>query len=161
MLVLNVAALSPWEIGDDCPQLSALAKEGSLRPLVAPDPALTCVSHATMLTGAGPDVHGIIGNGWYERSHAQVMNWGRSDGLVNGRKIWEDLSERHPGYKTANLFWRYCTHARCELTVTERPTYFANGRKGADIYASTPELKAGITAACGPFPLISGGLRRI
>jgi len=108
-----------------------------------------------MSTGAEPSEHGIIGNGWYDHQHAQIMNWGRSDHLVAGQKIWEDLAQRFPGHTTANLFWRYCTHSTCDITVTERPTYFANGRKGADIYASTPELKSAITHACGAFPFFN------
>src|SRR5437660_12523807 len=30
-------------------------------------PTLTAVSHATMLTGAMPAVHGIVGNDWFDR----------------------------------------------------------------------------------------------
>jgi predicted AlkP superfamily pyrophosphatase or phosphodiesterase len=109
MLVLNVAALSPWEIGDDCPGLTTLAQSGSMRPLVAPEPALTCTSHATMLTGLDPCHHGIIGNGWYDRESGQVLNWGRSDNLVQGEKIWAAAKKRRPDFKAVNLFWRYCT----------------------------------------------------
>ena len=108
MLVLNVAALSPWEIGPDCPTLRDLAGQGSMSSLVAPDPALTCTSHATMLTGLEPREHGIVGNGWYESSAAQVQNWGRSDNLVAGEKIWEAARKIRPNFKTVNLFWRYC-----------------------------------------------------
>jgi hypothetical protein len=30
--------------------------------------------HSSMLTGCGPDVHGIVGNGWYDRKSGAVVN---------------------------------------------------------------------------------------
>ena len=34
--------------------------------------------HASMLTGCGPDVHGIIGNTWYDRKSGAVVNCSES-----------------------------------------------------------------------------------
>lgn len=152
LFILNVAALSPREIGEDTPHLKKLSEEGSLRPLIAPAPALTSVSHATMLTGLSPREHGIIANGWYDTHYAKIFNWNRSDRLVEGEKLWEAAQRRDAEVKSANLFWRFCTHARCDLTLTERPTYFANGRKGADVYSSDLELKRRLIERHGPFP---------
>jgi predicted AlkP superfamily pyrophosphatase or phosphodiesterase len=152
LFLLNVAALSPSEIGLETPNLSALKSSGGLRPLIAPQPALTCTSHATMITGLSPREHGVVGNGWYEASHKKIFNWGRSDGLVSGEKLWEAAQRRDSSFKTANLFWRFCTHADCDLTLTERPTYFANGRKGADIYSSSDSFRRETIERFGPFP---------
>ena len=109
-LILNVAALSPRELGEHTPNLNRIAAQGSLSPLRAPDPALTSVSHATMLTGLSPREHGIVANGWYDRKYAKILNWNRSDKLVRGERIWEAARAREPKLKCANLFWRYCTH---------------------------------------------------
>ncbi len=153
LVILNVAALSPRELGTShTPKLNALMDEGSMSPLIAPAPALTCPSHATMLTGLTPREHGVVSNGWYERSHGKIFNWGRSDRLVSGEKVWEALARLSPGARTANLFWRYCTHSSCALTMTERPTYFSNGRKGADVYASDSRYKDHCVERLGPFP---------
>ncbi|MEE2786092.1 MAG: alkaline phosphatase family protein [Myxococcota bacterium] len=152
LLLLNVAALSPWEIGVDCPQFANLASAGGMRPLMAPEPALTCTSHATMLTGQLPKAHGIVGNGWYEESHGKIFNWGRSDKLVTGQKLWEAMHARAPSTTAVNLFWRYCTHSTCNLTLTERPTYHSNGRKGADVYASELAFKHDVVQRFGAFP---------
>ena len=105
-----------------------------------------------MVTGLSPNEHGIVANGWYDSSHAKVFNWGRSDHLVSGEKIWEALSNRVPAARTVNLFWRYCTHAKCALTMTERPTYFSNGRKGADVYSSDHAFKKRCVDTLGAFP---------
>ena len=152
MLVLNVAALSPWEIGSDCPTFESLSNDGTMRALAAPEPALTCPSHATMLTGLEPKDHGIVANGWYDGETAHVANWGRSDRLVAGEKIWEAAKRRAPDFKTVNLFWRFCTHSSAEITLTERPTYFANGRKGADVYGQPQAFRDAVSAELGSFP---------
>lgn len=152
LVVLNVAALSPFEVDANTPGFMRLAQRGAMSPLIAPEPALTCPSHATMLTGALPSEHGIVANGWYDRERAQVFNWGRSDNLINGRRLWDDLRDLVPCAKVANLFWRFCSHSSCDLTLTERPTYFSNGRKGADVYASDAAFKALCEARLGSFP---------
>ena len=84
VLLLNVAALSGSQIGERTPTLKALAERGTLTPMVPPFGALTCPAHASMSTGLPPSGHGIVGNGWYERAHAKVFNWGRSNHLISG-----------------------------------------------------------------------------
>ena len=154
-LILNVAALAPVELGEHTPHLNRLVEQGSLTPLQAPQPALTSVSHATMLTGLAPNEHGVVGNGWYDPNYAKIFNWNRSDRMMSGEKIWEALKKKKPEAKVANLFWRFCTHARCDFTLTERPTYFANGRKGADVYSPQEDLKNELVAKHGPFPFFN------
>ena len=99
-----------------------------------------------------PKEHGIIANGWYEEPHGKIFNWGRSDKLVSGERIWQAAKRRDESFTSVNLFWRYCTHSSCDLTLTERPTYFSNGRKGADVYASDKAFKKAVVDAFGPFP---------
>ena len=152
LVVLNVAALSPYEIDGGTPGFKRLAEQGTLTALRAPEPALTCPSHATMLTGVLPSEHGVIANGWYERERAKIFNWGRSDNLMSGARVWDALRAVKPSAKVANLFWRFSTHSSCDLTLTERPTYFSNGRKGADVYASDPSFKALCDDRLGAFP---------
>ena len=38
------------------------------------------------------------------------------------------------------------------MTMTERPTYFSDGRKGADVYSSDPAFKQVCLDTLGPFP---------
>ena len=154
-LILNVAALSPRELGADTPNLSRLAAQGTISPLKAPEPALTSVSHATMLTGLSPKDHGVVANGWYDRDYAKILNWNRSNCVVSGDKIWESARQHKADLKCANLFWRYCTHADCDFVMTERPTYFANGRKGADVYSPQEVLKRSLLQEHGPFPFFN------
>lgn len=152
LLLLNLAALSQWELGEDCPHLTALAERGSSHPMRAPAPALTCPSHATLVTGLSPQEHGVIGNGWFEPTHSKVMSWPRSDQVISGPRLWDELKARRPEASAVSLFWRFCTHSSCDLTLTERPTYFANGRKGADVYSSDHSFKRAVIERFGAFP---------
>ena len=153
LLILNLAALSSWELNEeDCPHLWALAQRGSARPARAPAPALTCPSHASMITGLSPREHGVVANGWFDPTYSRVMSWQRSDQVLNGERLWEAMRARDPHATSVSLFWRFCTHSSCDLTLTERPTYFANGRKGADVYASDPAFKRALIKRLGAFP---------
>lgn len=154
-VILNLAALRPTDIGPDCPTLQSIAQGGAMRPLTPPYPVLTCPSHASMLTGSPPAAHGIIGNGFYDRAHGRVFNWNRSDGLVSGERIWDAARKRSQDFRTANLFWRFCTHSSCDTTLTERPTYWADGRKTADVFARPQALRQRLTSELGEFPFFT------
>jgi predicted AlkP superfamily pyrophosphatase or phosphodiesterase len=158
LLVLNVATLHPEAVRTLTPYLRELGESGSLRPLRPAFPALSCPSHATMLTGALPREHGIVANGWYERDYAQVRMWQRSNHLVGGEPIWEAARRRAPGLRCANLFWRQCADSTCDTVVTERPAYWASGRKTFDIHTEPAALRDDLRARFGnlPFPQFWG-----
>ena len=50
-----------------------------MTPLSAVFPAVTCSAQASMLTGALPLQHGIVGNGWYFRDLAEIWLWRQSN----------------------------------------------------------------------------------
>ena len=153
LLVIDVVGLTPRGIGEQTPVLLRFADEQGLRTLRPPLPAVTCTSQATITTGTLPCEHGIVSNGWYHRDSAEVRFWQRSDHLVTGEKIWETAHRLNPSIRGANLFWRYCTHAACDIMVTERPTYWADGRKGPDIYTEPADLRDELIEKLGEFPL--------
>lgn len=152
MLIINVAALSPRELGGHMPQLGALGERGSAGPMRAAFPMLTCSSHATMMTGSPPAQHGIVGNGWYDRDYARVFMWNRSDHLVAGEKLWEAARTRDASFTCANLLWRFGADSRCDTIVAERPTYWASGRKTFDFYSAPSALHDRLVAKLGSFP---------
>jgi predicted AlkP superfamily pyrophosphatase or phosphodiesterase len=152
LLILNAATLSPAAVAAHAPYLKQLAAEGSLRPLKTTFPALSCSSHASILTGQPPSVHGIVGNGWYERQHAKIFMWNRSSHLIEAETIWDAARKREPGFRCANLFWRMCADSTCNTIVTERPSYWASGAKVFDFFASPAGLHAELKASLGDFP---------
>lgn len=154
LLVINIAGLGFTSINEtNTPNLAKLAAGGSISSVQPPVPALTSPSQATILTGSLPIDHGIVANGWYFRDLALILNWQRSARLVQGETLWEAERKTNPDLQCANLFWRYATHATSQVNVAERPTYWASGRKGEDIYTEPGSVRDELVEKLGSFPL--------
>jgi predicted AlkP superfamily pyrophosphatase or phosphodiesterase len=153
--VLNVVGLTRNLLGPDTPHLSALAADGSLAPVHAITPAVTCSAQATFLTGLMPRDHGIVGNGWYFRDLAQVMLWKQANQLVSGEKVWETARRRDPACTTAKMFWWYNMYSSAEWSVTPRPIYRADGLKVVDIYSQPADIRDRLVAEHGAFPFFN------
>ena len=153
LLVINIAGLSINAIDSRTPRLAAFVEQGRGVAVQPPVPALTSTSQATILTGTVPSKHGIVSNGWYFRDLGLILNWQRSARLVQGETLWETVRRNDPDVKTANLFWRYATHSTCELKITERPTYWADGRKSEDVFAEPASIRKELFEKHGVFPL--------
>ncbi|MCK6479192.1 MAG: alkaline phosphatase family protein, partial [Planctomycetes bacterium] len=152
LLLLDVVGLTP-DLLRHAPRLAALAKAGFAAPVVPALPAVTCTAQTTMLTGAPPSVHGVVGNGWWFRDLGEVLLWRQSDRLVGAERLWTTARGMRPGLTAANLFWWYAMGASTDWLVTPRPAYPADGRKLPDVYARPAALRDRLTAALGEFPL--------
>ena len=121
LVILNVVGLAPRHFNQPelIPNLAALARRGMLRPLQPSFPAVTCSVQATLLTGQPPSVHGIVGNGWFDRDTFEVKFWDQPAALVQAPRLWERL----PGCKTAVLFWQNSMYLNAEIVVTPRPVH--------------------------------------
>lgn len=135
------------------PRMSALAGRGAVAELEPVWPAVTCSVQASMLTGRTPAAHGIVGNGWYDRTLAEVQFWKQSNALVAGDKVWEAARAAEPGLRTAQLFWWFNMYAGVDYAVTPRPVYKADGRKLPDVHSHPAELRDELQARFGTFPL--------
>ena len=158
--VLNVVGLSPSVFARrQCPRLQAFAqRSGGIRTLTADLPAVTCSVQASMLTGAVPARHGIVGNGWFDRELGEVHFWKQSNRLVQGPKLWDTLRERagaagRPRPSVANTFWWFNMGSDVDVAVTPRPQYRADGRKVPDCWTHPAALRDELQAELGPFPL--------
>jgi predicted AlkP superfamily pyrophosphatase or phosphodiesterase len=154
LLVLDIVGLTP-RLLPHMPRLTSMTSGGWQAELTPVLPAVTCSVQATLLTGALPREHGIVGNGWYFRDLGEVLLWRQHNALVGGDKIWDAARRAHPGYTVANICWWYAMGARTDWTVTPRPVYHADGRKDPDCYTDPPELHDELTASLGTFPLFS------
>ncbi|MBX7121961.1 MAG: alkaline phosphatase family protein [Opitutaceae bacterium] len=150
--VLNIVGLTSRILGEDTPNLSAAAKRGGvvrIRPVL---PAVTCTAQSTYLTGLSPSGHGCVANGWYDRELEEHQFWKQSNHLVRGRKLWETLRERRPGFACAKLFWWYNMYSSADWSITPRPIYCADGRKVFDIYTQPMGMREEIKSDIGEFP---------
>ncbi|MFW2514260.1 alkaline phosphatase family protein [Demequina sp. SO4-13] len=154
VLLLDVVGLTADALAH-MPRLSRLAAGGWSSELATVLPAVTCSVQSTMLTGAAPASHGIVGNGWYFRELGDVYLWRQHNKLVSGEKLWESARALHPGYTAANVCWWYAMGMTTDATVTPRPIYHADGRKSPDAYVRPPELHDELVAHVGEFPLFT------
>jgi predicted AlkP superfamily pyrophosphatase or phosphodiesterase len=154
-LLVNVVGLTPALVGEDTPHLQSLARDGSMAPIRAITPAVTCSAQATYLTGLMPRDHGIVGNGWYFRDLAQVMFWKQSHALMSGERVWDRARAADPSFTAANMFWWFNMYSSVDWSVTPRPIYPADGRKILDVYSEPVDLRARLVAELGPFPFFS------
>jgi predicted AlkP superfamily pyrophosphatase or phosphodiesterase len=153
--VINVVGLTPAMLGDDTPNLQALARDGAMAPIGGVLPAVTCTAQATYLTGKLPRDHGIVGNGWYFRDLAQVMFWRQANHLVEGEKVWETARHRDPGVTCAKMFWWFNMYSSADWSVTPRPIYPADGRKIPEIYSYPSNLGDRLQSEIGAFPFFN------
>jgi predicted AlkP superfamily pyrophosphatase or phosphodiesterase len=135
------------------PRITGFANAGIVRTLEPVLPAVTCSVQSSMLTGEPPAVHGIIGNGWYNRELAEIHFWKQSNRLVRADKVWETAKRIDPSVTCANLFWWYNMYSTADYTVTPRPMYKADGRKIPDIYTQPEDLRNYLQSELGRFPL--------
>jgi predicted AlkP superfamily pyrophosphatase or phosphodiesterase len=153
VLAVIVVGLTPRHLGPLTPRLSALARDGGMATLDTVTPAVTCSAQATFMTGALPQDHGVVGNGWLFRDQMEVLLWRQSNRLVEGEKIWETGKKRDAGFTCANMFWWYNMASSHDVGATPRPIYKADGRKLPDCYTVPGQLRERLTERLGPFPL--------
>ncbi|MCB1126501.1 MAG: alkaline phosphatase family protein, partial [Verrucomicrobiae bacterium] len=151
-VVLNVVGLTERCLGAATPRLNAFRRDGALTRIRPAFPAVTCTAQSDYLTGQRPAQHGIVANGWYDRSLAEVQFWKQSNRLVQAPRLWEGLRSRLPGFTCAKLFWWFNMYSGADWSITPRPMYPADGRKVFDIYAWPYNLRPAIKADLGEFP---------
>lgn len=157
-LILNVAGLTPKLLtSGDMPRLEAFAYlRGGPSPWTPSLPAVTASVQADLLCGGRPGSgHGIVGNGWYFRDLAEVKMWPQSARLIQQPTVFERWRAQHPGSPSAQMFWWWNLPSYADLSVTPRPTYWSDGRKGPDIHSNPPSLRQRLRQRYGEFPLFN------
>ena len=150
--VINVVGLSNSCFGERTPNLNAFIQRGAKALIQPAFPAVTCTAQSNYVTGEAPTVHGIVGNGWYNRQMAEVQFWKQSNHIVEAPKIWDGLRESIPGFTCAKLFWWYNMYSTADYSITPRPMYPADGRKVFDIYTHPASIRFEIKKELGEFP---------
>ena len=152
--VINIVGLCRRHLGKNLPRITAFTertgkKTSLIRPVL---PALTCSAQATYLTGKLPSEHGIVGNGWYDRTLNEHHFWKQSNALVSGEKVWEKIKAKRPDFKTAKLFWWYNMYSSADFSITPRPLYGSDGNKVFDVHSQPMNLREEVKKELGEFP---------
>ena len=150
--VINVVGLCDSCLGPKTPRLNEFITRNRKAIITPAFPAVTCTAQSNYLTGEPPALHGIVGNGWYNRELAEVQFWKQSNHVVHGPKIWDELRAAAPGFTCAKLFWWYNMYSTADYSITPRPIYPADGRKVFDIYTHPFSIRTEIKNELGEFP---------
>ena len=154
--ILNVVGLAPGLLGEHTPNILNFLKNGARSIPVKPVlPAVTCTAQSTYLTGKLPTEHGIVGNGWFDRTLSEHHFWKQSNRIVKGEKLWETLRREKPGYTCAKMFWWYNMYSSADWSITPRPMYPTDGRKFFDVYSQPMALRDEVKRDLGDFPFPS------
>lgn len=152
-VVLDVVGLSYSLIGEHTPFLKqwfAGKQRATIEPML---PAVTTSVQSTYITGKWPSEHGIVGNGWYDRTDAEVKFWKQSNKLVQAEKIWEKARQIDPSFTVSKMFWWYNMYSTADFSATPRPQYPSDGLKFPDCYTQPGDLRDRLQRELGTFPL--------
>lgn len=152
-VVIDVVGLSAALIGEHTPFLQNYAgrhHQSAIAPML---PAVTTSVQSTYITGKWPSEHGIVGNGWYDRTDCEVKFWKQSNKLVDAEKIWERAKKLNPDFTCSKMFWWYNMYSGADFSVTPRPQYLSDGRKMPDCYSHPADLRDRLQKELGQFPL--------
>ena len=140
-VVIDIVGLSESIISEHTPYLKSYIEKNHLSKIKPVLPAVTTTSQSCYVTGKYPTDHGIVGNGWYDRTDAEVKFWKQSNHLVGSPKIWDEAKKKDPTFTCAKMFWWYNMYSSADYSVTPRPQYHADGVKAPDCYSNPPELR--------------------
>jgi predicted AlkP superfamily pyrophosphatase or phosphodiesterase len=152
-VVIDVVGLSSSLIGMHTPFLQQYVKRNHLSSITPMVPAVTTAVQSTYVTGEWPAEHGIVGNGWYDRTDSEIKFWKQSNKLVESPKIWDKARRLDPSFTVSKMFWWYNMYSSADYSVTPRPQYLSDGRKAPDCYAHPSSLRDHLQKELGTFPL--------
>ncbi|RFS22748.1 alkaline phosphatase family protein [Chitinophaga silvatica] len=153
-VVIDVVGLSK-SLLEHLPFIKAYTEKKHLATVKPMLPAVTTAVQSTYLTGQWPSEHGIVGNGWYDRTDAEIKFWKQSNRLVDAPKIWDKARKLDPTFTCSQMCWWYNMYANVDYSLTPRPNYLADGRKMPDCYTSPASLRDLLTEKLGKFPLFN------
>src|SRR5690349_9012732 len=77
-VVIDVVGLSSSVIGKYTPFLSEYIAKRKLQHIQPMLPAVTTSVQSTYVSGKWPAEHGIVGNGWYDKTDSEIKFWKQS-----------------------------------------------------------------------------------
>lgn len=144
---------------DLVPNISALAETGESAKMEPVFPSVTCTVQASILSGKYPNEHGIIANGFYDRSSHSVSFWEQPTALVQTDRVWDILKQRkklsglHCEMKTAVLFFQNTMYANSDVIITPRPLHMGDGSMIQWCYSKPVGYYEEVKGALGEFNL--------
>src|SRR5574337_862713 len=160
VIVIDVIGLEYEHLNSGLvPNIAALAEAGESAKMEPVFPAVTCTVQASILTGKYPNEHGIIANGFYDRSSHSVSFWEQPSALVQTDRIWDTLKREKKSLglsldiKTAVLFFQNTMFANSDAIITPRPLHMGDGSMIQWCYSKPLEWYEETAKSLGDFNL--------
>jgi len=138
---------------DLVPRLTKLGAGGAVLPVEPSFPAVVSTVQAAVTTGASPSYHGIVSNGYYDRTRLQVGFGEDSDRLVEAQRVWEVARDQDPGFTSAMLFWQNSVGSSNDIILTPKPIRRSLGGRINCCYARPKGLYEVLVDKIGRFCL--------
>jgi len=140
---------------DRMPHLSAMANEGAVAALKPTFPCMTCPVQANLTTGVGPEQHGIIANGFFDRQSGEVEMWTAWNSCFQAPQVWELLHQHDPAITSAVWFPLHSKGAKADFICTPAPIHNPDGSESLWCYTKPTELYGELRDELGHFPLMN------
>ncbi|MEX0717898.1 MAG: nucleotide pyrophosphatase/phosphodiesterase family protein [Planctomycetaceae bacterium] len=138
------------------PRLAELAgKSGDVRPLAPSFPAVTCPVQVNLTSGVGPESHGIVANGIFDRDTGDVEMWTSWSDIVQAPRLWDTLHEHDSELTSAVWFPMLAKGAGADYICTPAPIHNPDGSESLWCYTKPTELYGELRDALGHFPLMN------
>jgi len=138
------------------PRLSALASGGGTTvPLTPSFPCVTWPVQANLLTGIGPQQHGVVANGLYHRESGDVEMWTAWNNCVRAPQIWDRLHQHDPSLTSAAWFPLLSKGAAADYVCIPAPIHNDDGTESLWCHTKPEELYPQLMESLGHFPLMN------
>ncbi|MBT5020686.1 alkaline phosphatase family protein [Planctomicrobium sp.] len=137
------------------PNLQKIANRGSVKPLTASFPCVTCPVQANLTTGVGPDVHGVIANGFFYRDKGEVELWTAWNECIEAPQVWDLLHDADEKITSAVWFPMHSKGAGADYICTPAPIHNPDGSESLWCYTKPEQLYGELRDDLGHFPLMN------
>lgn len=152
VVLLSVPGLRERDVAG-MPHLRELTAGGEIAELVPSFPCVTCPVQANMTTGALPDAHGVVANGFFWRDKRQVEMWTSPNECIEKPQLWDLLSHREPAVRSAVWFPLHSKGCEADFVCTPAPIHNPDGSESLWCYTRPVELYGTLQKRLGHFPL--------
>lgn len=135
------------------PHLSALVEGGGKADLRPSFPCVTWPVQSTMLTGAPPDEHGVMANGFFWRESGKVEMWTAGNRVILAEQIWDRLHQCDKPFTSAVWFPMLSKECGADYVCMPAPIHNPDGSESLWCYTKPVELYGELRDALGHFPL--------
>ncbi len=137
------------------PRLSALASgAGTSVPLTASFPCVTWPVQANLLTGVGPEQHGVVANGFYHRESGEVEMWTAWNQCVQAPQIWDRLHKHNASLTSAAWFPLLSKGCAADYVCIPAPHHNDDGTESMWCHTKPEDLYPELMDSLGHFPLM-------